>query len=258
MNAAVARAARAKGSAARQEESKGAPRPTSTHTETKQAGSPKRTKWVLLTSAKGGSGKTTTAYNLAVFAANDGLRVGIVDLDVQSTLTAWWRNRPPEAPPIAHFSGRMEQFQSAVARAEAAQLDLIVIDSPPAVEAFDGAIRLLIRRADLCLVPSNQGGADVGVAVGWMKFLKRERVKAACILNRAKTNSRSFQPTRIELQSAGKLCPFEVRDLEDIKETAALGVGVLELAKANGADDYRGVWTYVRSELGIGAEESSE
>jgi chromosome partitioning protein len=77
----------------------------------------------------------------------------------------------------------------------------------------------------------------------------------ACILNRAKTNSRSFQPTKIELQSAGKLCPFEVRDLEDIKETVTLGVGVVELAKANGVGDYRGVWAFVRSELGLGDAE---
>ncbi len=42
-----------------------------------------------------------------------------------------------------------------------------------------------------------------------------------------------------------------MRDLEDIKETVTLGLGVLELAKANGVEDYRGVWAFVRSELGL-------
>ena len=218
-------------------------------------GGQRQTRQILLTSAKGGSGKTTTAYNLAAFAANDGLKVGIVDLDVQGALTNWWRLRPAEAPEIRHFHAGMDDYARALEDAERAKLDLIIVDTPPAIEAFDGAIRLLVRRADLCLVPSNQGGVDPSVATNWLQFLKREGARAACVLNRAKTNSRSFQPTKIELQSAGKLCPFEVRDLEDIKETVTLGVGVVELAKASGVDDYRGVWAFVCSELSLSGAE---
>jgi len=150
----------------------------------------------------------------------------------------------------------MDDHARALEEAERTELDLIIVDTPPAIEAFGGAIRLLVRRADICLVPSNQGGVDPSVATNWLKFLKREGARAACILNRAKTNSRSFQPTKIELQSAGKLCPFEVRDLEDIKETVTLGVGVVELARANGVDDYRGVWAFVCSEINLSDVES--
>lgn len=209
-------------------------------------------RWLLLTSAKGGSGKTTTAYNLAVFAANEGLKVAIVDLDAQGALTTWYRLRPPEAPHILHFWSTMNRFQEVFDRLEAIHgLDLVVIDTPPAVEAYDSTIKRLIRRADLCLVPSNQGGVDPSIAANWLHFLKRERARAACILNHAKTNSRSFKPTKLALAAAGSLCPFEVRSLEDIKETVTLGLGILEVTRAQGVEDYRGVWTYVRSELGI-------
>src|SRR4028118_403962 len=81
-------------------------KPETNATEPSEAPRPKRSKaakWVLLTSSKGGSGKTTTAYNLAAFAANDGLRVGVVDLDIQGALTQWWRLRPPGAPAIQQF-----------------------------------------------------------------------------------------------------------------------------------------------------------
>jgi len=46
------------------------------------------------------------------------------------------------------------------------------------------------------------------------------------------------------------------RLLEDIKETVNLGVGVVELARANGVDDYRGVWAFVCSELSLSEAES--
>src|SRR4051812_620485 len=100
-------------------EPSGAPRPER----------PKAAKWVLLTSSKGGSGKTTTAYNLAAVAANDGLRVGVVDLDIQGALTQWWRLRPPEAPPIRHFHATMDSFQGALDKAAAVELDLVIIDT---------------------------------------------------------------------------------------------------------------------------------
>ena len=46
-------------------------------------------KWLLCASGKGGNGKTSTSLNLAVFATNAGLKVCIVDLDNQRTLSRW-------------------------------------------------------------------------------------------------------------------------------------------------------------------------
>src|SRR3954468_18984813 len=88
--------------------------------EARRTGRANLAKWVLLTSSKGGSGKTTTAYNLAAFAANDGIRVGVVDLDIQGALTKWWRLRPPEAPLIRHFHATMDTFQGALDKAATA------------------------------------------------------------------------------------------------------------------------------------------
>jgi chromosome partitioning protein len=93
---------------------------------------------------------------------------------------------------------------------------------------------------------------DTAVAADHLRFLRREKVHAAAMLNQAKSNTRSFQPTRLQLAEAGPLCPFEVRDLEDIRDTATLGLGVLEISRYQGTEDYRGVWLYTRNELGLG------
>ena len=47
-------------------------------------------KVVSILSTKGGTGKTTTAANLGGFIADAGLRVLLVDLDIQPTLSSYF------------------------------------------------------------------------------------------------------------------------------------------------------------------------
>jgi hypothetical protein len=56
---------------------------------------------------------------------------------------------------------------------------------------------------------------------------------------------------RRRLAATGLICAAEVRDLADVARAAALGVGVVEMPKSAAADDMRGVWTWVRDELGV-------
>jgi len=53
---------------------------------------------ISIISTKGGVGKTTTAANLGGFAADAGLRVLLIDLDVQPTLSSYY--------PLAHRAPR--------------------------------------------------------------------------------------------------------------------------------------------------------
>src|SRR5690349_15778867 len=69
---------------------------------------------LLLASSKGGSGKTTTAINLAVQATHAGLRVVTIDTDRQETLTKWAQLRPAEAPVIAHYTVPIGDHQRAM------------------------------------------------------------------------------------------------------------------------------------------------
>ena len=60
----------------------------------------KKPRWLTVSSPKGGSGKTTTVVNLAVFAAHAGLSVAILDTDLQESAKDWWDLRPDDAPKI--------------------------------------------------------------------------------------------------------------------------------------------------------------
>lgn len=213
---------------------------------------PNGPKWLVISSAKGGSGKTTTARNLAVFAAHAGLSVATLDCDMQASLTIWFDRRPDGAPAISHFRVPMMEISEAIAViGTRGDLDLVVVDTPPGVEAYPEAVRELLRVADFVLVPSGQGGPDVTSVVEWMQFVSREGRKAAFLLNRTKRNAGSFERAKLRLIEVGNLCPFDVRDLEDIQTTHDIGLGVLEMRGASGVDDVRGVWTFIRNEMGL-------
>ncbi len=207
---------------------------------------------VLISSAKGGSGKTTTARNLAICALQDGLRVATVDLDAQGSLTLWFRRRPEEAPALEHFQVPLAESLDALNGVAAiAGIDLVLVDTPPGVEANPAVVKALIHRSDFVLMPTGQGGPDIETVVDWMRFVRREGTRAAFLLNRTARQKLSFAEAKLELSRHGALCPFDVRDLEDIQRTHRSGLGVVEVKGAVGAVDLRGVWNYVRHEIAL-------
>jgi chromosome partitioning protein len=213
---------------------------------------PKSTRLLLLSSAKGGSAKTTTARNLAVVAAHAGLKIATVDLDGQATLTNWWHRRPDEAPTIEHFRVPIEESESALSEAvDLGTFDLIIVDTPPGVENHPTIMRALIRQADFVLMPTSQGGPDLDSVIEWSTVVKREGKPSSFLLSRTKRTARSFAEAKLRLSRHGQLCPFDVRDLEDIQRTHYSGLGILEVRGSQGSDDYQGVWNYISHALGL-------
>ena len=214
-----------------------------------------RAKLLLLSSAKGGSTKTTTARNLAVAAAHAGLRVATIDLDLQATLTNWWQKRPDGAPTILHYQIPIQESEAALDEAVSTDsLDIIIVDTPPGVENHPAVMRGLIRRADFVLMPTTQGGPDLDSVIEWSKTVKREGRPSAFLLSRTKRTAKSFGEAKKRLIKHGSLCPFDVRDLEDIQRTHYNGLGILEVRGAPGRDDFAGVWDYLALELKLGEE----
>jgi len=216
---------------------------------------PKRAKWLVLGSGKGGSGKTTTALNLAAFAANEGLKVILVDMDTQETLTQWYNRRPEEAPPLVLHTIPLAKAAEAIEyvdrEATDAGVDLVIADTPPGIEDHPKESRLLVDRADYVLVPTTQGTPDVMSVVEWMGFLRREGVRASFLMNRTQRTYASFREARSTLLKAGQLCPMDVRQLEDIQSTHKFGIGICEIRKARGAEDIEGVWRHIRHEMSL-------
>lgn len=122
---------------------------------------------IVVGNLKGGSGKSTIAFNLAVWLAANGHAVRLVDLDPQKTLTDLVAVRgeldfsPTLAPPV----DRLDALEGGG--------DWIIVD----VGAADmpGMLRAL-GRADAVLVPVIPGQADVWATQRFLKIIDRERL----------------------------------------------------------------------------------
>ena len=206
-------------------------------------------KRLLLTSPKGGTGKTTLSRNAAVAAALSGLSVGTVDLDRQRSLTKWWAKRPADAASISHFDADMNDTASVLT--DISGFDLLVIDTPPAVEEHPADIQALLAAADFVLIPSQTTDDDTDSVVAWMAHVAGHRRLAAFVLNRIRRNTASLRTAKIKLNRAGQLCPVEIPHTEDMARAAALGLGILEIKGGSGAEEIGGVWDFVRNGLDI-------
>ncbi len=129
---------------------------------------------IAVASQKGGSGKTTLAGHLAVAADSAGAGpVALVDTDPQGSL----QNGGTCAKPTRRFSHApvTSRLAADVERMRGLRHQLLIIDTPPAIEA---TIVEVIRQADLVLIPARPSPHDLR-AVGATVELVRAARQAA-------------------------------------------------------------------------------
>jgi len=210
--------------------------------------------WIVVASGKGGSGKTTCSFNLATQALQDGVRVLLVDLDSQRTLTRWHNARPPEASNVVLLTYRLrdvmvDDIERIDHEAAANAASLVILDTPPGLDDWPQQTRLLLGRSDFVLIPTSQGGPDVDSVIEWMAVLRREGIRAAFVLNRTDRKHLSFEAAKLRLNRVGMLAPCDIRRLTDIENTYSWGVGICEVKGARGADEVASVWHFVRNAI---------
>jgi chromosome partitioning protein len=105
-------------------------------------------KTVALIAQKGGTGKTTLALSLAIAAERAGSTSVIIDLDPQATACNWGDRRQSETPVIV--DAQPARLQSALQKAEEANVDVALIDTPPRSEQ---ATLAAAKAAHLVVIP---------------------------------------------------------------------------------------------------------
>ena len=217
------------------------------------------TRILAITGAKGGTGKTTTAVNLAAAFATDGRRVELRDLDPQASATRALGQRPAEDPlqaaplPLKHDrlpSGRLllRPAGRALIRIERGELapdglvrpherwaaDLCIFDCPPALGTLTTAA---LQSADVALVPLEATPLAFH-AIGDLKLAFDElswKPRLRAVLTRVQNRRRLTAEMRdlIERTYPRVLCDSEIP--EDVRAAEAPGAELPVTLHAPGA-----------------------
>lgn len=156
---------------------------------------------VTVAQQKGGAGKTTLAAHLAVTWAKDGLKVGVVDIDPQASLTKWFaeRARVKDAVPIELRCVGGWRVQAEVEKL-AKLVDIVVVDSPPHAETES---KIAVRTADLVLVPAQPSPMDLWATKVTLDLARTEKRPALVILNRMPARGKLADQMRMKYAELG-------------------------------------------------------
>src|SRR3712207_4795948 len=155
---------------------------------------------LLVSSPKGGSGKSVLSRHLLVSAAQTGIQAIGLDFDRQQTLAKWAARRMRTREAFPDFVGTvvepvtLQDWRGALRRTEGYQL--AVLDTPPSVEDHLPAIEALGNAADLILVPAVCTQDDVESAAPWVRALSGKGFRCSVVLNRANRRTTSYARMR--------------------------------------------------------------
>ncbi len=193
---------------------------------------------------KGGAGKTTLVAQLAVLWAGQGLKVALVDIDPQASLTAWHmarrrHHRDQDAGGIHLSTVGGWRLASEMDRLRH-DFDVVLVDSPPHA---DSDARVAIRAADLVVIPLQPSPMDLWAITPTLELTRKEKRPFVVILNRMP--ARGNLPDDILAQLARDQIPVCSASLGNRLPFAASmmqGAGVSEShPKSLAADDLRAV-----------------
>jgi len=184
-------------------------------------------KIVAVAQRKGGAGKTTLVAQLGVAWAGQGLRVALLDVDPQGSLSAWAQVRREAGWGAAPLIVTVQGWRLAVEidRLRAAH-DLLVIDTPPHAETD---ARVAVRAADLMVVPVQPSPMDLWATGATLELARQEKRRPLLVLNRLPARSTMIAFSRERIAREGlPLAATALGNRTAFAASMAEGAGVAE------------------------------
>ena len=197
-------------------------------------GSPSLHRIVVL-NPKGGSGKTTLAFNLAGYIASTGRQVALVDMDRQGSSTRWLQNRAPELPHVHSISvncaGPDESSDQEVVMPR--DIDYAVIDAPAGLTGHE--LIDYTCGAHAIVVPVMPSDLDVHAASRLISDLllvaqvSRRNKRLGIVANRVKEHTIAYQQLSRFLNRLTIAVIGVLRDTQNYTRAASSGLCIHEM-----------------------------
>lgn len=198
---------------------------------------------IVVLNAKGGSGKTTLAANLAAYYAHSGFKTALLDYDPQGSATFWLSRRPQTLPKIQSIPAY--KYTHSVTRSWFLRVEpnteRTVVDSPAGLE-MSGFVQLL-DKADAILIPVLPSDLDIHAASHCIADLllvakqHKRRDRIAVIANRVRKNLLVYQKLERFLNSLSIPFVTSLRDTTLYVQAADQGLGIHELKSYRKQED---------------------
>lgn len=198
---------------------------------------------------KGGSGKTTLALNIACSALASGWTVAVLDADPQGSLGQWFMQRQERGEAGLDFATASAWGVSYEGEKLAKNHDLVVVDTPPKVDAD---LRPALRVSDLVIVPVATSHLDLWATESVLDLARREGREALVVLNRVPPRARMTDEVAqaVEGLGVGRAMTL-IGNRVAFAEATGRGQSVLELEpRGKAAVEARALWEEVRERVG--------
>ncbi len=191
---------------------------------------------ILVANAKGGSGKTTLATNLAGYLARSGARVMLGDVDRQRSARAWLDLRASVLPAIRGWDIEPDQ----PARPPKGTTH-VVLDSPAGLHGKK--LGHVVRLVDRVLVPLQPSPFDILATRAFLevllaeKPLRHSRATVAVVGMRVDARTRAARELERFLDAFGMPVVGFLRDTQLYVQAAAHGLTLFDLSPGRAQRD---------------------
>jgi chromosome partitioning protein len=190
---------------------------------------------IVVLNPKGGSGKTTLAFNLAGYIASTGRKVALVDMDRQGSSTRWLQNRDANHPrihgiPAGDFDGSGERCVVVPD-----DIDFAVIDAPAGLTGKQ--LSDYTCGAHAILLPVLPSDLDIHAAARLVSDLllvaqvSRRNGRLAVVANRANERTVAYQQLSNFLDRLSIGVVGTLRDTQNYVWAASNGLSIHEMQR---------------------------
>ncbi len=201
-------------------------------------------KTILITSQKGGSGKTMLAAHLAVEAERSGdAPTWIIDTDRQATLSRWHERRKAETPHRGDV--RPEKLMTGLATLSAQGAAYCFIDTAPTISEQTAA---LMDLADLIVIPVRPSPSDLWAVTETVQLVKDAEKSFIFVITQAKQQATITAQAIAALSEHGRVAQSFIADRVAYAAAMTGGNTAPEVApRGPAAQELTALWTELKS-----------